>query len=80
MRRKIIICIVLIFCIFLVSGCINNKEVKTNKKNNNTGSNSLVLYFSATGTTKGIAERIAKNSNSDIIEIITSGFRCNSPG
>ena len=70
MRRKIIICIVLIFCIFLVSGCTKNKEVKTNKKNNNSGSNSLVLYFSATGTTKGIAERITKNSNSDIIEII----------
>ena len=36
----------------------------------NTNNNSLVLYFSATGTTKGIAERIATISNSDIIEII----------
>ena len=30
----------------------------------------VVLYFSATGTTKFIAEKIAKESNSDIIEII----------
>jgi len=33
-------------------------------------SNSIVLYFSATGTTKSIAQRIAKQLNSDIIEII----------
>ena len=30
----------------------------------------LVAYFSATGTTKKIALRIAEESNSDIIEII----------
>ena len=36
----------------------------------NENSNSVVIYFSATGTTKKVAERIAAKSNSDIIEII----------
>ena len=30
----------------------------------------LVLYFSATGTTKGVAERIAALSGADIAEIV----------
>ena len=41
----------------------SSNEIKENSK-------SVVLYFSATGTTKSIAERIATQSNSDIIEII----------
>ena len=67
--KKIIIFICLFLSIFLITGCNKKEEVKKEKTINSKG-NSLVLYFSATGTTKGIAERIAKNSNSDIIEII----------
>ena len=33
---------------------------------------SLVVYFSATGTTKGVAEKIAKAEKCDIVEIIAS--------
>lgn len=70
MKRKIIICLFVLLSTFLITGCKkedkymkNNDELKKNNK-------SVVLYFSATGTTKKIAERIAKESNSDIIEII----------
>lgn len=35
-----------------------------------TGKNAIVVYFSATGTTKGVAERIANVTNADLYEII----------
>ena len=71
MKKKLLIIILLLVTIFIIAGC-NNKETKNNKNNeeNKTKSNTAVIYFSATGTTKSIAEKIAKESNSDIIEII----------
>ena len=67
MHKKIILFIFVISSILLISGCNNNEKEKSpiNKSNN-----SVVLYFSVTGTTKKIAQKIAKESNSDIIEII----------
>lgn len=50
-------------------GCGSKKEEKENNNSSNDGK-SVVLFFSATGTTKSIAQRIALKSNSDIIEII----------
>ena len=35
-----------------------------------TGADTIVVYFSATGTTKGVAERIASVTNADIYELI----------
>lgn len=35
-----------------------------------TGADTIVVYFSATGTTKGVAERIASVTNADIFELI----------
>ena len=35
-----------------------------------TGADTIVVYFSATGTTKGVAERIAGVTNADIFELI----------
>ena len=67
MKKKVILSLFIVLSIFLITGC--GKSNKSNKQLP-TNNNSLVLYFSATGTTKTIAERIANNSNSDIIEII----------
>ena len=69
MKKKIIICLFLILSLFIIVGCDDNKSSeKDNEIKSNT--NPIVLYFSATGTTKKIAERIASELNSDIIEII----------
>jgi len=49
----------------------NNKELNESESNNITNNSKIaVIYFSATGTTKGVAEKIANVTNSDIIEII----------
>lgn len=66
----LIICFVMLFTI---TGC-GHKEEDDNNKNDqviiNSNNKSAVIYFSATGTTKKIAQRIAEKSGSDIIEII----------
>ena len=75
--KKVLLSLFVILTIFTITAC--KKEEKKEEQNNNnqeqkeevkTNGNSLVLYFSATGTTKKIAERIADKSNSDIIEIV----------
>ena len=70
MKRKLIICLFVLFCVSLITGC--GKTSESSGKNNETkiNGNSVVIYFSATGTTKTIAEKISRISNSDIIEII----------
>lgn len=70
MKKRIILSLLVVLSIFIISGCNNtNKKIKT-KNINNENNKSVVLYFSATGTTKKVAEKIATKSNSDIIEII----------
>ena len=75
--KKLLLSLFVILTLFTVTAC--KKEEKKEEQNNNnqeqkeevkTNGNSVVLYFSATGTTKKIAERIANKSNSDIIEIV----------
>ena len=52
----------------------NNNNKEDDKTNDKTPSNSnnkiLVLYFSATGTTKTVAEYIAEESKGDLVEIV----------
>ena len=73
MKKNIIISVIVLLVLITITGCITKKD---NSNNTNSTSkteennNSVVLYFSATGNTKSIAKRIAKESNSDIIEII----------
>ena len=65
MKKKTIIISLFLVAILCFAGC-NKKENKSPKTSND----SVVLYFSATGNTEKIAKKIAKASESDIIEII----------
>ena len=72
--KKLLLSLLIILILFTVTGCeANNKNTNNNTNISNEikeNIKSVVLFFSATGTTKSIANRIAKESNSDIIEII----------
>ena len=46
------------------------EQPQTDGFDENTGADTIVVYFSATGTTKGVAERIASVTNADIYELI----------
>lgn len=50
----------------------NKQNDETNKENTNTSSNgkTLVVYFSASGSTKKVSEEIAKNLNADLFELV----------
>ena len=56
-----------IFCAaaLMFGACAQNKQ----QKEDNTMKKTLVAYFSATGTTKAAAERLAKEKNADLFEI-----------
>lgn len=72
--KKILYIVMLSFILVTLTGCNNSsKESSTNTPVENKvseDSKSLVLYFSATGTTRGVASKLASASNSDLIEII----------
>ena len=73
MNKKIIIGILIGIFAIVLTGCSLKKEENMSSNNPNeviTNSNSAVIYFSATGTTKNVASKIASLSGSDIIEII----------
>lgn len=71
--KKPILTILLCGVVLLgVTGCGSNNQSEDNKgdkKLNNNG-NSVVIYFSQTGTTKEVANFISDITTSDIIEII----------
>ena len=53
-----------------LSSCAQNKNQKPQTKENNNMKKTLVVYFSATGTTKAAAQRLAKEKNADLYEIV----------
>lgn len=64
-RTKILRLVSMALAFALVISCVNvqNVEAKTKRKN------IVVLYFSATGTTRGAAKKIGKATNGKVIEI-----------
>ncbi len=54
----------------VIAGCGQNKKTEANQKTEEeTKMKTLVAYFSATGTTKSLAEKIASLLNADLYEI-----------
>ena len=58
------ITLIIVACCLMLGACAQN----TSKQSNNM-KKTLVVYFSATGTTKGAAQKLAKEHNADLYEI-----------
>ena len=56
-------------CCLVLGACAQNKNQNPQTKENNM-KKTLVVYFSATGTTKAAAQRLAKEKNADLYEIV----------
>ncbi len=78
---KKIICIFLsLICVFSVAACGGNtaddrlssssSSTESSKSETASGGKTLVVYYSATGSTKAVAEKIAKNLNADTFELV----------
>ena len=78
---KKIICIFLsLICVFSVAACGGNtaddrlssssSSPESSKTETVSGGKTLVVYYSATGSTKAVAEKIAKNLNADTFELV----------
>lgn len=65
--KKFVLSLIVVASIIVLAGCGSKEE--GNNSTTDKG-NTIVVYFSATGTTKKVAQRIASLSNSDIIEIV----------
>ncbi len=59
------ITLIIAACCLMFGACAQNNKGKENKEMNKT----LVVYFSATGTTKAAAQRLAKEHDADLYEI-----------
>ncbi len=69
MKNILIIILVLIIIGSGVVFALNNKNDKLQIKETNMANKVLVAYFSATGTTKQVAQNLAESINADIYEI-----------
>lgn len=52
-----------------MTACAQNKKDNNSQNNEKNMKKTLVAYFSATGTTRAAAERLAKEKNADLFEI-----------
>ena len=81
---KKLLSLILIFTMLLTFGACQSKEPETNGESTSSqtsqqpssqpanDSKILVAYFSATGNTKNVAEKISENLKADIFEIVPS--------
>lgn len=68
---KYILSILAGLMIFGLTSCSQSEKHSTEHSDNGTAAKkALVVYFSATGTTKGVAEDIAKLAGADLMEIV----------
>lgn len=76
---KKIICIFLsLICVFSLAACggnttgdsLSSSTPESSKTETVSGGKTLVVYYSETGSTKAIAEKIAKTLNADIFELV----------
>ena len=56
-------------CCLMMAACAQNPKANNTQKKGNNMNKTLVAYFSATGTTKAAAQRLAKELNADLYEI-----------
>ncbi len=64
---KVVLCALV--CLLTLQGCAKKKETSKTEHNMDTEQKVLVAYFSATGTTRAAAERLATVMGGDIHEI-----------
>lgn len=78
-NMKKIICIFLsLICVFSLAACggnttgdsLSSSTPESSKTETVSGGKTLVVYYSETGSTKAIAEKIAKTLNADIFELV----------
>ena len=67
--RKIIFMLMAIMATGLIACNPKTNNEQGNQPTNNTEMKTLVTYFSASGVTKGVAERLAKVAGADLMEI-----------
>jgi flavodoxin len=62
---------ILATCCLMMGACAQNSKQSNNQtiKQSSNMKNTLIVYFSATGTTKAATQRLAKEHNADLYEI-----------
>ena len=63
------IALIIAACFMLLTACAQNTTENNNQTNSNNMKKTLVAYFSATGTTKAAAQKLAKELGADLYEI-----------
>ena len=75
MKKILTLLLVSVFALGILTGCQpNNETTQTNEQpqkteTSNQSGKTLVVYYSATGNTKAVAEMIAEETNGDLFEI-----------
>lgn len=70
MKRKRLVVLLTLICSAMNAFCMNDASERVTIGNNNESNKSLVVYFSCTNTTKGVAEKIADIVGGDIYRIV----------